>query len=285
MKPAMWMAGCVLSFAFMAIGARELSQSIGTFQILLFRSVIGLAVVLLILVASRRLDRIRTDRISLHVTRNLFHFFGQYGWFLGIGLLPLADVFALEFTVPIWTLIIAVFVLQETMNRRKIFALILGVIGVAIILKPSAKLVDPAAIVALGAAACYAISHISTKSLSSSESPLTILFYMAAVQLPVALLLMGNDWIVPHGVDLFWLVVVGITALTAHYCIVRAMRLADASIVVTLDFMRLPFIGLVGVLFYNEGFDFSLVVGAALMLLANLTNLSAPQTVNARAGA
>lgn len=125
----------------------------------------------------------------------------------------------------------------------------------------------------IGAAVCYSISHVATKSLSRTESPLTVLFFMCLVQLPVGLLLSLPDWQMPNPLQWFWLTVVGITALTAHYCITRAMQIADAGIVVTLDFLRLPLIGGVGILFYNEIFDLALLLGAILMLGGNLLNV------------
>ena len=108
-----WMIGTLLSFSLMAVCARELAGEVATHQTLFFRSVIGLICVSIILLASKKRVNIQTTKLGLHTLRNIFHFAGQYGWFLGIGLLPLAEVFALEFTVPIWTLIVAAIALGE----------------------------------------------------------------------------------------------------------------------------------------------------------------------------
>ncbi|MGI2870054.1 hypothetical protein [Vibrio alginolyticus] len=100
------MSGTLLSFCLMAIGARELSGEIHTSQVMLVRSVLGLLVVSLFIVITKNFSAFSTKRAGLHGVRNVFHFLGQYGWLVGITLLPLAEVFALEFTVPLWTAII-----------------------------------------------------------------------------------------------------------------------------------------------------------------------------------
>jgi drug/metabolite transporter (DMT)-like permease len=269
-----WMAGALLSFCVMAIGARELWGSISTFQILFFRSVVGVLVITLIIYKSGDCRLFSTARIKLHTARNVFHFAGQYGWFVGLGLLPLAEVFALEFTVPIWTLIIAAIFLQESITPRKTLAVIFGAAGVYVILKPGSQVISPASTIVLLAALCFAAAYVFTKSLSNTENPLTVVFYMCLIQLPIGMFLSLSNWVFPNPIQWAWLCAVGLTALSAHYCVTSAMKISEAGIVVTLDFLRLPLIAVVGIVFYNEAFDLALVVGAGLMLFGNLINLS-----------
>ena len=291
-----WMTGTLFSFSLMAICARELSQEIATPQTLFFRSAIGLVCISIILLVSNERVKIQTNRLGLHTLRNIFHFAGQYGWFLGIALLPLAEVFALEFTVPIWTLIIAALVLGEKITARKVAAIMLGTLGVVVILQPGVAIIDTASFIVLASAICYAVSHTTTKSLSSSDSAMSILFYMCLVQLPIGVFLSLSSWVWPAGLQWLWLLVIGLIALSAHYCMVKAMQYAEATTVVTLDFFRLPLIALVGVLLYSEQFEFSLLIGGLLMLIGNIVSLkqpayksinyasSAPDTQKARVG-
>jgi len=273
MNVALWMIGGLISLSLMAIGARELAGQITTFQILFFRSVISLIIITLIIYKSKKTRLFSSKRIKLHIVRNIFHFVGQYGWFLGLGLLPLAHVFALEFTVPLWTLVIAAMFLKEGITSKKVIAVLFGVAGVYTILKPGIEIVDSASVIVLIAAIGYSVSHVTTKALSNTEDSLTVLFYMCLIQLPIGLLLTINNWVFPNLEQWLWLGMVGITALTAHYCITNAMKLADAGIVVTLDFLRLPLIAVVGVIFYNEAFEVTVILGASLMLFGNLINL------------
>ena len=272
MTSVLWMMGTLASFCLMAISVRELSLEINTFQILFFRSAIGLIIISAIILTTQQRNLFKSQRFNQHILRNTFHFAGQYGWFLGLALLPLAQVFALEFTTPLWTMLIAAWVLKEKITRKKIIATILGLTGVYIIVAPGSEIFNAVSFIVLGAAICYAISHISTKSLSKSEHPLTILFYMCAIQLPIAGLLTFNNWYLPNPIQWAWLSLVGITALSAHYCIARAMHYSEVGVVVTLDFLRLPLIAGLGVFLYSESFNISIITGAALMLLGNLIN-------------
>ena len=280
-----WMSGSLLSFCLMAIGARELAGEIPVFQTLFVRSAVGLLCVVAILYVTKQAALIKTKALGLHVFRNSFHLAGQYGWFLGIGLLPLAEVFALEFTVPIWTAIFASIVLKETLTRRKLIAIACGLLGVLVIVQPGVAIVNVASLIVLGAAICYAIAHTSTKALSATEKPIVILFYMCLVQLPVALALSLSAWVWPVGVQWVWLVSIALSALSAHYCMVKAMHYAEITIIVTMDFLRLPLIAMLGMLLYQEQFEFAIMLGGALMLLGNLVNAwGAPASTREQAG-
>lgn len=267
------MVGTLCSFCVMALGARELSGHLDTIQILFFRSVTGLVFVSILIFIVGDLSLFLTRRIGIHSLRNTFHFAGQFGWFLGITLLPLADVFALEFTVPFWTALIAFIVLKEKATARKIVSIILGLLGVVVIVQPSLAIFDYASLVVLGAAMCYAVAHTSTKSLSSSEHPLTILFFMCIIQLPIALFFSWSEWENPEGIQWFWVVLIGLTALSAHFCMTKAMQYADVTVVLVMDFFRLPVIAIIGLLLYSEDFKLSLILGAGLMLIGNMLNI------------
>jgi len=272
MNTVLWMMGTLASFSFMAIAARELSGTIDTFQILFFRSLLGLIIICLLIFAKKDLSLLSTTRLKQHFARNITHFGGQYGWFLGLSLLPLATVFALEFTVPLWTGIIAAIFLKERITAKKACAILLGLVAVAIIVNPGNDIFNYASLIVLAAAIFYALAYVSSKSLTNTEHPMTILFYMCLIQLPLGLVFTLLNWHTPNFIQWAWLLLVGVTALTAHYCITRAMQLSEVSIVVTLDFLRLPLIALVGIVLYAEDFQITIIVGGALMLLGNLIN-------------
>mgnify|MGYP000164340648 FL=1 len=271
LKSFVWMLGTLLSFSLMAVGARELSDSLSVSQVLFIRNVIGLGIMLLIIALTGKWRDLRTSRFHTHLFRNVFHFAGQYCWFLGIALLPLAKVFALEFTVPIWTAIIAAVFLKEQLNPRKLLAILLGFLGVLIILGSNSIALDEGSKVVLLSAIFYAIAHTSTKALSSTESPVVVLFYMCAIQLPISFILSDTAWTSTGAVEWLWLLVISITGLSAHYCMTNAMKHTEITLIVIMDFLRLPFIAFVGVLAYGEALQASLIVGALLMLLGNIT--------------
>lgn len=267
-----WMMGTLLSFSMMAVAARELSQDFTTFQILALRSVIGLVVISLVL-SRLGWHRLMVNDVKTHLMRNLSHFLGQFGWFFAIAYIPLAAVFAIEFTVPLWTMIFAALLLQERITLLRVLALCTGIIGVLIVLRPGWEVVHVASLAVLGGALAYGLSHTLTKKLAGRSNPLSILFFMMAMQLPLGLVPALFDWETPQVHHWPWLLLVGLTGLSAHYCMVRALALADASLVIPMDLLRLPLIALIGYLVYNEQVDWYLGVGAGLIVMSNMMNL------------
>jgi drug/metabolite transporter (DMT)-like permease len=273
LRGALWMGGAVLSFSAMAVAARELLAHMGPFQILFVRSVVMLAIVLVVIAQAENAVT-RTARLPLHLLRNVIHFGGQYCWVFAIGALPLATVFAIEFTMPVWTAVLAAALLGERLTRPRIVMLALGVLGVLVILRPGFGVFHPAALVALAAALLYAGNMIATKRLSATDSPLAVLFWMSVIQTPLALAAALPQWVAPPGSSLPWMALIGVGSYTAHYCMTRAFKLADATIVVPIDFSRLPLIAVVGAVFYAEVFDPLILVGAGVIFAGTYYCLS-----------
>jgi drug/metabolite transporter (DMT)-like permease len=271
---AFWMSGTLVSFMAMAIGGRELSAQLSTFQILFFRSIIGCLIVGIFLGCSNW-RQILTKQLQVHLLRNIAHFGGQFGWFYGIALIPLAEVFALEFTVPVWTAVLATLLLREQITRARVGAIILGVLGVFLILRPGLAVISPASLAVLGSAFCYALSHTLTRRLALVDTPLTILFYMTVTQLPLGFVASIFNWMTPSLAMLPWIIVVGVAALSGHYCMARALAIADAIVVVPMDFLRLPLIAAVGFLFYGESLDWFVLAGGVVMFTGNFLNIQA----------
>jgi len=265
----------------MAVGGRQLSVVLTTFQILFFRSLVGLVIIGFFLLCSGW-KQIFVRNFKVHLVRNIAHFGGQFGWFYGIAFIPLAEVFALEFTVPIWTAVLATALLGEQITRARVAAITFGVAGVILILRPGLAVINPASLAVLGGAAGYALSHTLTRKLAQVDTPLAILFYMTLIQLPFGLAASIHNWVTPSLTMLTWIVVVGITALSGHYCMARALAIADAVVVVPLDFLRLPLVAGVGALFYSEPLDWLVLVGGGIMFAGNLINIRAEEKYKSR---
>jgi len=264
LRGALWMVGALLSFSLMAVSVRELLRTMGSFEILFLRSLVSFVLVLAVL-PPFGLGALRTRHFGLHLVRNVLHFSGQYAWVYAIAMLPLATVFAIEFTMPVWTALLAIPILGERLNRGRTVMLVLGLAGILVILKPGFGVVHPAALVMLAGSFAYASTMIATKRLSGSDSALAVVFYMSVVQLPLAFVPALPGWVAPALVDLPWILAIGAAGLSAHYCLTRAMRIADATLVVPIDFLRLPLIAVVGMLFYGEPLEFSIMLGAAMI--------------------
>ena len=277
MRAVFWMLGAIASFCLMAIAARELDGKIDKFELLAIRSLVGFGLLVIIMNVIKRPTLMFSRRMKTHFWRNFFHFIGQFSWLVGIGLLPLAQVFAIEFTVPLWVLIIASIFLSEAITRRKLVSVALGLIGVAVIVKPGVQIIDVGGLVMIIASLCFAVTFILSKSLLTTEHPLTVVFYMTLIQLPLGALMAGPDWAMPEPWMWPWVMAIALTGLSAHYCMVKAMQIAEVSVVISLDFLRLPIIAIIGMLLYGEPFEVSVILGGGLMLLANLVNHWRPQ--------
>ena len=275
-RVVLWMVGALLSFSVMAVSIRELSRAgLSIFEILAIRSGVALFV-LLTLLAVRKDLRVHAlpRRMGLNLFRNTVHYASQYSWALSLTMLPLATVFALEFTMPAWTAVLAVWFLHERMTPSRLGVVILGLIGVLVILRPGIAGFNPAAILVLLAAFGYAITMITTKQLTKTETTFGIVFWMAVIQLPLSLI--GSDPTVFLRFEprhILPAIGVGMAGLTSHYCLSNAFRSGDATLVVPLDFMRIPLIAVVGWAFYGERLDVFVLLGAMIIVSGVLWNL------------
>ncbi len=270
------MLGAVFSFSTMAVAGRAVFEELDVYQLMFYRSAIGLTLVLIYAGCTRGgFGKFNTGRIKLHFIRNMSHLVGQFGWFFALGLIPLAQLFALEFTTPLWVAALAPLLLGERLTKMRLAAVSLGFIGVLIVLRPGLEDVSLGSIVMLIGAVGFAGAMMCTKRLSTTEQPVTILFYMALIQTPVGLMLAINELHWPSLVTGLWLILVAVLGFTAHFCIVRAVSLADAIVVAPLDFIRLPLIAVVGVVLYGEPLELWVFVGGGLVLLGNYSNLMA----------
>lgn len=274
MRAAAWMAGTLACFAGLALSIRELAAHMGLFEILFFRSLVGIAAAAL----AARLwgggwDTLRTHQFRAQLFRNAAHYAGQWSWAFGLTLLPLATVFALEFTMPAWAALLAVFFLGERMDQGRIVSLILGFIGILVVVRPGMEAVAPAAFIVLGAAMAFAAAHVTTKRLTRTDSPYAVLFWMSVLQAPIGLVPTIATWVTPQADHILPLLAIGLLAAGAHFCLTSALRLVDATVVIPLDFLRLPLIAVVGFAFYAEPFDPYVLGGGALIFLGSLYGL------------
>ena len=280
-RVVLWMVGALLSFSVMAVSIRELAKmNLSIFEILAIRSGVAL-LVLLVLLAVRPELRVHAlpRRMKLNLLRNTVHYASQYAWALSITMLPLAMVFALEFTMPGWTVLLAVWLLHERLSPSRIGVVVFGLIGVLVILRPGIASFNPAAFLVLAAAFGYAITMITTKQLTMTETTFGIVFWMAVIQLPLSLI--GSDPMVFFHLEtrhILPAIGVGTAGLTSHYCLSNAFRAGDATLVVPLDFMRIPLIAVVGWAFYGERFDIFVFLGALIIVAGVLWNLRAEAT-------
>jgi drug/metabolite transporter (DMT)-like permease len=269
------MTGALLSFCAMAVSVRVLAGTLSVMEILALRAGLGLAVMATL--AATRADlraTINSQHLPLHLFRNAVHVGSSFLWAMSLLLIPLAMTFALEFTTPAWTLLIAAPVLGERFTASRVGAVVLGLLGVLVILRPGLAAFQPGALLALMAAFGFAITLVATKKLTRTDSPFAIIFWMMLIQLPLALIASDPFFVTRlNQAQIPAVIAIGVSGLASHYCLTRAFRVGDAGVVVPLDFMRIPLIAVIGWWLYGEPLDVFVFVGAGLIVTGILWNL------------
>lgn len=270
------MLGAVLAFSLMAIAGRAVSFKLDTFEIMMYRSVIGLIAVLCVSSVAGTRREITIQNLPLQIVRNICHFAGQNLWFFALPLIPLAQLFALEFTSPIWVLLLSPLLLNERLTSIRVIAALTGFIGVVIVTQPGgAGTLNIGTLAAAAAAIGFAGSIIFTKMLTRLVSLTCILFWMTLLQSIFGLICAGYDGHIAalSLSTLPWLTVIAFCGLSAHFCLTKAVSMAPATVVVPFDFLRLPLIALIGFWLYQEPLSLLVIIGAAIIFAANYLNL------------
>lgn len=268
------MVGTLTSLLTLAIAARELSATISTVQMINVRNAVSFLLICIPLQFSGW-GQLRTTRLRTHVVRNVSHLVAQYAWIAALAVLPIAEVFSLEFTGPVWTVVIASVLLGESINRYRVLTLVLGLVGVLIILRPGFQDPDPALFLVIFSALCFSLANVLTKKLVADNSPLAIIFYMSVIQFALTAWPAWSAWVDPAPVQWAWLAVMGVVSITAHFCFAKAFFHADAMVVIPMDFLRLPLAAIIGWLLYRETLDIFVVIGAVTMFSGNFINIAA----------
>jgi drug/metabolite transporter (DMT)-like permease len=267
------MAGWLACMVVMAVAGREATRELGVFQVMELRSLIGLAMLSPIIVANGGLRAMRTQHPWQHVGRNVAHYGAQFSWLMALTMIPLAQVISIEFTMPIWTAILAVTFLGERMGVWKNIAVVLGLVGVAIIVRPFDGSINVGQLIALAASLGFATSIIFVKSLTRHDKVVVILFWMMTIQSIMGLAPALYEWRDPSLTAWGWLLVIAFCGTYSHYCMTHALLHADATVVIPMDFLRVPLAALTGWLIYAEKVDLLTGLGAGLILAGNLLNL------------
>ena len=274
LKAAFWMGcslGCML---LMTVAGRETTRELNVFQVMEMRSIIGLFMLYPLVYRAGGLAAMKTKRPLQQIGRNIAHYAGQGAWLYALTLIPLAQLISIEFTAPIWTALLAVAFLGERMNRTKILAIVLGLIGVVIIVRPGIGEFNIGQVIVLGAAFAFAVSFTMVKSLTRTESVVSIIFWMLVIQSVIGLAPALYEWRWPSAHIWPWIVLIAFAGSYAHYCMARAMVHADATVVMPMDFLRVPATALLGWLVYSERVDALTVCGAVLILAGNALNIT-----------
>jgi drug/metabolite transporter (DMT)-like permease len=274
-KAVAFMTGAIASFSAMAVAGREVSFELDTFEIMMYRSFVGIALVLALGWYFGTLGQITRRHMGTHFTRNIAHFTGQNLWFYAVTVIPLTQLFALEFTSPLWVLLLSPMVLGERLTRMRVLAAVMGFVGILIITRPWEYGISFGITTAALSAVAFAWTTLMTKKLTRTESVTCVLFYLTVMQAVFGVICAGydGDIAIPSLTALPYVMVIALCGLLAHFCITSALSVAPATVVIPVDFARLPVIAVIGMLAYGEALDILVLAGAVLIFVGNYSNI------------
>jgi drug/metabolite transporter (DMT)-like permease len=262
-----WMIMGGLSLLLLALVIRHLQSKYHVLEMIFMRSVISFLLILPWALRQHR-SELKTQRLPLHIFRNGIHYLGNIGWFVGVTLVSLADLQALQFTTPLFTIVLAAIFLRESVGPHRWIATALGFVGALVIIRPGFIPIGAGTAAVVLSAMFYASSQTATKSLSRTDTPNAILLYMSLIFIPISAIPAAFVWVTPDWEDAVPIILLGVFGYLAHACIIRSFATADASYVMPFDFLRLPFAATFGFILYQERPEIWVWSGAAIIFVA-----------------
>lgn len=252
----------------MTILVRQLSADYSSFEILFFRNLVSVCILLPLAMRSG-LSSLKTQRLQLHSLRALLSYIGVLLLFYGIANIPLPDVTALSFTQPLFVVVLAALILKEVVNGARWIAVIAGFVGLLVIVRPGVVAVELATVLVLLSAFSYAVSNICVKRLMTTDTANQSVFYFNLLMLPIALIPALFVWVTPALADLPLFVAIGVNGTIAVYAYARSFTLADASAVMPFDFLRMPMAATAAFLLFSETGDIWTWVGSVIIFASS----------------
>ncbi len=259
------MVVATLAIVVMHACVRHLATDLHPFEVAFFRNLLGLAFVLPLLLRSG-LDQLWPRRPLLLASRGVVDAGAMLLFFTALGMAPLATVTALSFTAPLFATVLAIPILRETVGVRRATSVVVGFIGALIVINPSASsLISAGAALTLGSACFWGLTLCLVKILSRSETSIAITFWMAVSLLPVTLVAALPVWRGPDVDAIGWLLLLGASGTLGQVCLSEAMRHAEATVVLPLDFTRLLWAAVLGYLLFAEVPSAGTLIGGSLI--------------------
>ena len=185
--------------------------------------------------------------------------------------MPLAEATALNFTVPLFTTLVAALLLRERVDAGRWAATVAGFVGVLVILRPGFETVRPVSLAPMGAALLLAFWYLTLKRMAPTESRLTITIYQTLFAAAMLLALALPTWVTPSWSAVAATIVMAISGSAGIFLMSWAFAVAEASVVAPIDYARLPFVAIIGFLAFGEVPDAMTLAGGAVIVAAAIT--------------
>lgn len=260
----LFMLASTLILASMHGLVRLLSGELHPFVIVFFRNAFGLLAILPLL-ARHGLPSLRTNNKKLHLFRALVGIIAMMFFFYGLSKVPLANATALSFSTTLFATVSAAVFLRETVRIRRWLAIIVGLIGVLIVLRPNFTDFNNYSLLLVVAAIAWGTSVTIVKKLTQTESSFTIVALMSTSLTILSVPFAWYFWETPSVSELFALLAVGAMATAGHLLMTEALKRSDVGIVMSIDFTRLIWTSLIGIWFFSEPLEQHTVIGALII--------------------
>ena len=253
-------------FAMLDTGVKYVGQFYPVLQIAWARYVFQMAMVPLVIGGTRPRDILRTKRPGLQVLRSLMMVGATLSFFTAVNYMPVAEASAIGMISPLLVTALAIPLLGERVGRRRWMAVLFGLIGALIIIRPGFGSLSWAAILPVITAICYALYQITTRMLAEIDPPITTFFYSGAVGVVVLSLAVPFAWRTPTVSGWAMMIALGLLAGAGHYCVIQAMRRAPASVLAPYSFVQLVWVTVLGYLVFGDFPDNLTLLGAAIVV-------------------
>lgn len=251
LRAVLMMLLATLLFSGMHATIRYMSRELHPFEIVFFRNLFGIIVVLPWFLRYG-LKPLRTTRFPLHATRSCLNICSMICFFYALSITPLAEAATLTFMGPIFSTVFAVLFLKEVVGLRRWIAIFIGFAGTLVILRPGFSDVGLGPLLAVSSAIIWAVTVIGIKELTKTDNSVTITSYMILLLVPLALIPASFVWEWPTWRQLGWLCLLGTLGSSGHLLMNQALREAETNVVMSLDFVRLIWVALIGFVVFSE---------------------------------
>jgi drug/metabolite transporter (DMT)-like permease len=258
----MLLAAAILST--MSAMVRHLGQDLHPFEIAFFRNLFG-GIALFPFIMYHGTVQLRSSRPWLLVSRGLLGAVSMLAWFYGLSKVPIAEATALSFVGVVFASLGAVVFLGEVMRIRRWMAVIVSFTGAMVILRPGFSEISLGAIMVVFASVTWGLAVLFVKTLSRTHTPVCIVAWTSVSLTVLTAIPAFMEWQWPDGRQLGLLVLIGIMATAGHLAVAKSLQLAEATLVIPLDFTRLIWAGFIGLFVFGEIPDIWTVTGAVLI--------------------
>jgi drug/metabolite transporter (DMT)-like permease len=269
-RGALLVSGAALMFASMGGLIRVASAQMPNEQVVFFRNLLGLLVLVPILWQRGGRIELKTAYPGLHLVRSLFGLAAMYCFFHALSVLPLADAVLLNFTAPLFIPFVAMLWLGEGVSGRLWAAIVIGFSGVLLILKPGSGLYGGAALIGLASGAFAAVAMVSLRKLSATEPPLRVVVYYGVICTLVSCVPMLLSWQAFEPRLLLMLAAAGGFATMGQYLLSRGYGCAPAAQIAPFTYTSVVFAAVYGWLFWQELPGWTSVAGTLLVVVAGV---------------